>query len=89
MERGEKAAERIERVSLIDWICVRVSHRTIKPADVSLPLSIHDDGRWAFCPSGLAADADHLWYATGGITRKALGRFRWPDENEVGGGEPG
>jgi hypothetical protein len=67
--REQRAAERIERVSLIDWICVRAAHRTMKPADISLPLSIHDDGRWAFCPSGLAEDA---------------GRFRWPDENEVG-----
>jgi hypothetical protein len=79
----EKAGERIERVSLIDWICVRASHRTIKPADPSGPLTIHDDGRWAFCPAGLADDADHVWYATGGVTRKALGRFQWPSEDEV------
>ena len=62
----EKAGERIERVSLIDWICLRQSHRTVNPADPSGPLNIHDDGRWAFCPAGLAEDADHLWYATGG-----------------------
>jgi len=79
----EKAGERIERVSLIDWICLRQSHRTVNPADPSGPLDIHDDGRWAFCPAGLAEDADHLWYATGGVTRKALSRFRWPSEDEV------
>jgi hypothetical protein len=79
----DRAGERIERVSLIDWICVRASHRSVAPADPSGPLSIHDDGRWAFCPAGLAEDADHVWFATGGMTRKALTRFRWPSEDEV------
>ena len=79
----DKAGERIERVSLIDWICVREAHRTLTPADPSGPLTIHEDGRWAFCPAGLAEDADHIWYATGGVTRKALARFRWPGEDEV------
>lgn len=75
--------ERVERVSLIDWICVRASHQTTQPADPSTPLSIHEDGRWSLCPGGLGEDADHLWYATGGVTRKALARFRWPTEQEV------
>ena len=78
----ERAGERIERISLIDWICVRQAHRTLT-ADPSGPLTINEDGRWAFCPAGLAEDADHLWYATGGVTRKALARFRWPSEDEV------
>jgi hypothetical protein len=76
--------ERIERASLIDWICVRTAHRTMKPVDPSTPLTIHEDGHWSLCPSGLAESADHLWYATGGVTRKALERFRWPGEDEVG-----
>lgn len=81
--------ESVERVSLIDWLCIRASHRTIAPVDPSTPMTIHEDGHWGFCPAGLAEDADHVWYATGGITRKALARFRWPDEDEVtsGGGD--
>ncbi len=80
----------MERASLIEWICVRASHRTIKPVDPSTPINLHEDGRWAYCPAGLGAEADHLWYATGGVTRAALGRFRWPDESEVNqGGEAG
>ncbi len=75
----------VERASLIEWICVRAAHRDIKPVDPSTPIKVHEDGRWAYCPAGLAADADHLWYATGGVTRAALARFRWPDEGEVGG----
>ena len=75
--------DRVERVSLIDWICVRAAHRTMKPADPSTPLTIHEDGRWSLCPSGLGDDADHLWYATGGVTRKALARFAWPTEQEA------
>jgi len=75
----------VERASLIEWICVRAAHRDIKPVDPSTPINVHADGRWAYCPAGLAADADHLWYATGGVTRAALARFRWPDEGEVGG----
>ena len=75
----------VERASLIEWICVRAAHRKIKPVDPSTPINVHEDGRWAYCPAGLAADADHLWYATGGVTRAALARFRWPDESEVGG----
>jgi hypothetical protein len=62
---------------------VRATHRKIKPADPSTPVGIHEDGRWALCPAGLGEDADHLWYATGGVTRKALERFRWPSESEV------
>jgi hypothetical protein len=79
----DKDKERIERVSLIDWICVRASHRRIKAVDPSTPINLHDDGRWAFCPGGLAPEADHLWYATGGVTRAALSRFRWPSEKDV------
>lgn len=75
----------VERASLIEWICVRGAHRDIEPVDPSTPINVHEDGRWAYCPAGLAADADHLWYATGGVTRAALARFRWPDEGEVGG----
>ena len=73
----------VERASLIEWICIRAAHKKIKPADPSTPINVREDGRWAYCPGGLAADADHLWYATGGVTRKALGRFRWPDEDEA------
>ena len=80
---NEPQTERIERASLIDWLCVRAAHAKIKPADVSTPMTIRSDGRWAFCPGGLAEDADHLWYATGGITRNALARFPWPSEDEV------
>jgi hypothetical protein len=76
----------VERASLIEWICVRARHRTIKPVDPSTPIAVHEDGRWAYCPAGLAAEADHLWYATGGVTRAALARFRWPDEGDVTGG---
>jgi hypothetical protein len=79
----DKDKERIERVSLIDWICVRASHRRIKAVDPSTPINLHDDGRWSFCPAGLAPEADHLWYATGGVTRAALSRFRWPSEKDV------
>ena len=75
----------VERASLIEWICVRAAHRDIKPVDPSTPINVHEDGRWAYCPAGLAADADHLWYATGGVTRAALARFRWPDEKDVSG----
>ena len=75
----------VERASLIEWICVREAHRNIKPVDPSTPINVHEDGRWAYCPAGLAADADHIWYATGGVTRAALARFRWPDEDEVTG----
>ena len=74
----------IERASLIEWICVRATHQG-KAVDPSTPLTIHHDGHWSLCPSGLAEDADHLWYATGGVTRKALERFRWPTEAEVSG----
>jgi hypothetical protein len=84
-ERVER--DRIERASLIDWICVRASHHGPKPVDPSTPLTIHEDGHWSFCPAGLADDADHLWYATGGVTRKALERFRWPTESDVSGSE--
>lgn len=76
----------MERASLIDWVCIRRSHRGITPVDPSTPIAIHEDGRWAYCPGGLATDADHLWYATGGMTRAALARFRWPDEGEVSAG---
>ena len=75
-----------ERASLIEWICVRSSHRTVKPIDPSTPINLHEDGRWAYCPGGLSVEADHLWYATGGVTRAALARFRWPSEDEVSGG---
>ena len=78
----------MEQTSLIEWICVRAPHRTITPVDPSTPISLHEDGRWAYCPAGLSAEADHLWYATGGVTRAALARFRWPSEDEVSrGGE--
>ncbi len=80
----------VERASLIEWICVRAAHRTIMPADPSTPINIHEDGRWAYCPAGLSPEADHVWYATGGVTRAALARFRWPSEDEVSrGGEAG
>ncbi len=75
-----------ERGSLIDWICVRVAHSGIEPVDPSAALNLHEDGRWAYCPAGLGAEADHLWYATGGVTRAALGRFAWPSEDDVSGG---
>ena len=81
--RVEKAKERIERASLIEWICVRASHREVKAVDPSTPLNLHEDGRWSFCPAGLAPEADHLWYATGGVTRAALSRFEWPTESSV------
>ncbi len=68
-------------VPLIHWICVRGSHRTGPPADPSTPFTVHEDGRWAYCPSG--ASEDHRWYATGGVTRAALDRFPWPAEDEV------
>ncbi|HKW77842.1 MAG TPA: hypothetical protein VJQ09_02010 [Candidatus Limnocylindria bacterium] len=71
------------RASLIEWICVRRSHRRIKPVDPSMPIGLHEDGRWAFCPAGLPPESDHVWYATGGVTRAALGRFRWPTEAEA------
>lgn len=73
----------VERASLIEWLCIKRSHRKIRPADPSTPINIHEDGRWAFCPAGLPQDADHIWYATGGVTRAALDRFRWPSETEV------
>lgn len=79
----DKAGERVERTSLIEWICVRASHRRLKAVDPSTPINLHDDGRWSFCPSGLAPEADHLWYATGGVTRAALSRFKWPSESAV------
>lgn len=75
--------EGVERASLIDWLCVRAMHAKIEPADVSTPMTVRSDGRWAFCPGGLTEDADHLWFATGGITRTALARFPWPSEAEV------
>ena len=79
----DKAKERTERASLIEWICVRASHRNVKAVDPSTPISLHEDGRWSFCPAGLAPEADHLWYATGGVTRAALSRFEWPSESAV------
>jgi hypothetical protein len=79
----DKKSERSERASLIEWICVRASHRRLKAVDPSTPLNLHDDGHWSFCPAGLAPEADHLWYATGGVTRAALSRFRWPSEKDA------
>ncbi len=66
---------------LIQWICVRAAHRNTPPLDQSTPFNIHEDGGWAYCPAG--ATENHLWYRTGGVTRAALARFRWPSEDEV------
>jgi hypothetical protein len=47
-----RPGERVERAALIEWICVRASHRRLKAVDPSTPLNLHDDGRWSFCRPG-------------------------------------
>jgi hypothetical protein len=68
--------------ALIQFICVRKTHRTKKPADPSSPFNVHDEGGWAYCPGG--EGGGHKWFRTGGITRAALERFvDWPDEEQA------
>ena len=72
--------------ALIQFICVRKSHRLKHPVDPSSPFNVAEEGGWAYCPSG--ESEGHMWYRTGGITRAALAKVDWPDESEAeGGGE--
>src|SRR5436190_2250261 len=67
--------------ALIQFICVRKTHRRAPPVDPSSPYNVAEEGGWAYCPGG---EADgHKWFKTGGITRAALGKFEWPDEEET------
>ena len=47
----------------------------------SSPFNVAEEGGWAYCPGG---ETDgHRWFKTGGITRAALAKFDWPDDEEV------
>jgi hypothetical protein len=65
--------------ALIQFICIRKSHRHKRPADPSSPFNIAEEGGWAYCPAG--ESEGHRWFRTGGITRAALAKFPWPDES--------
>jgi hypothetical protein len=67
--------------ALIQFICIRKTHRRKAPLDPSSPYNIAEEGGWAYCPGG---EADgHRWFKTGGITRAALAKFDWPDDEEA------
>src|SRR2546430_15301633 len=67
--------------ALIQFICVRRTHRRAPPVDPSSPFNVAEEGGWAYCPGG---EADgHKWFKTGGITRAALDKFEGPDEEEA------
>jgi len=67
--------------ALIQFICIRKTHRRKPPVDPSSPFNVAEEGGWAYCPGG---EADgHMWFKTGGITRAALDKFEWPDEEEA------
>jgi len=67
--------------ALIQFICIRKTHRHTPPVDPSSPFNVAEEGGWAYCPGG--EPDDHKWFKTGGITRAALAKFEWPDEEEA------
>ena len=67
--------------ALIQFICIRKSHRHKRPTDPSSPFNVAEEGGWAYCPGGEAEG--HKWYKTGGLTRAALAKFDWPKEDEI------
>jgi hypothetical protein len=67
--------------ALIQFICVRKTHRRKPPVDPSSPYNVAEEGGWAYCPGG--EPDGHKWFKTGGITRAALAKFDWPDEEEA------
>src|SRR6267143_250325 len=56
--------------ALIQFICVRKTHRRKPPVDPSSPFNVAEEGGWAYCPGG--EPDSHKWFKTGGITRAAL-----------------
>ena len=71
---------RVDR-ALIQFICIRKTHRRKPPVDPSSPFNVAEEGGWAYCPGG--EPDGHKWFKTGGITRAALAKFDWPDEEET------
>src|SRR5256885_10557619 len=69
--------------ALIQFICVRKTHRRKPPVDPSSPFNVAEEGGWAYCPGG--EPDGHRWFKTGGITPAALAKIEWPAEEE---GEP-
>jgi hypothetical protein len=67
--------------ALIQFICVRKTHLRKPPVDPSSPFNVAEEGGWAYCPGG--EPDGHKWFKTGGITRAALDKFEWPDEEEA------
>ena len=67
--------------ALIQFICIRKTHRRKPPVDPSSPFNVAEEGGWAYCPGG--EPDGHKWYKTGGITRAGLDKFEWPDEEEA------
>ncbi|OLC22155.1 MAG: hypothetical protein AUH33_00315 [Chloroflexi bacterium 13_1_40CM_68_21] len=67
--------------ALIQFICVRADHRKKRPVDPSSPFNVAEEGGWAYCPGGMPDG--HKWFKTGGITRAALAKFDWPQEDEA------
>ena len=67
--------------ALIQFICIRKAHRRKPPVDPSSPFNIAEEGGWAYCPGG--EPDGHRWFKTGGITRAALAKFKWPDDQEA------
>ena len=57
----------------IRFLCT--SHATEVPT-----VTMHEQ-QWAYCPGG--EPDGHKWFKTGGITRAALDKFEWPDEEEA------
>jgi hypothetical protein len=49
--------------------------------DPSSPFNVAEEGGWAYCPGG--EPDGHKWFKTGGMTRAALAKFDWPEEEEA------
>src|SRR5436853_444023 len=50
--------------ALIQFICVRKTHRRAPPVDPSSPFNVAEEGGWAYCPGG-TAQATLAYYNSG------------------------